>query len=194
VIDKTTFASVMGAFADRIGRAIAPPTAELYYAELSDALTTEEFVAGARVVFRTHQFNTWPAPQQFIDAAKPKPKPDLAALEAFEKVLGIMQSGGGLDGLARRLERVAALGTVVDRAYRAAGGTREFNDVLTVDVPWLRKRFVEAFTDAVAEEASPPLLAPPKVAALAADVAKTLGSLPSTRERQLPPGDRSDAA
>jgi hypothetical protein len=67
VIDRKVFAGVMGGFADRFGRALAPATADMYYDILAAELTTEEFLAGARIVFQKHTYNAWPAPQLFID-------------------------------------------------------------------------------------------------------------------------------
>ena len=140
----------MGVFADRLGRALAPATAEEYYLALSLALTTEEFVAGARVVFRTHQFNTWPAPMQFIHAAKPEPEDTLLAAEAFEHTLEIM--GDSRVPLMTRKAQVEALGPATARAFRAAGGIREFQMVLLDQVPWLRNRFMDAYEAATSDE------------------------------------------
>lgn len=151
MIDRAQFAKVMGVFADRLGRALAPATAEEYYLALSLALTTEAFVAGARVVFRTHQFNTWPAPSQFINAAKPEPEDTLLAAEAFEAALDIM--GDSRVPLMTRKAQVEALGPATARAFRAAGGIREFQMVLLDQVPWLRNRFVEAYEAATGHEA-----------------------------------------
>lgn len=151
MIDRPQFAKVMGVFADRIGRALAPATAEEYYLALSLALTTEEFVVGARIVFRTHQFNTWPAPIQFINAAKPEPEDTLMAAEAFEQALEIM--GDSRVPLMTRKAQVEALGPATARAFRAAGGIREFQTVLLDQVPWLRNRFVDAYEAATSDEA-----------------------------------------
>ena len=146
MIERAEFAKVMGAFADRIGRALSPPTAEMYLELLGESLTTEEFLAGARIVFRAHTFNTWPAPQQFIDAVKPPTPVGLDAAEMFERVTKAV--GTVYDNEGRR-ERLALLGPVAERAYRAAGGARQFLNVLEKDAPFLRKRFMEAYEGAV---------------------------------------------
>lgn len=149
MIDRMQFARVMGGFADRIGRALAPATAEMYYAVLTRALDTAEFVAGAEVVFGTHQFNTWPAPQQFIDAAKPPEAVALVGGELFERVLSI--AANAYRPSAERESEIAALGPDAVRAYRAAGGRREFENVLESDVKWLRRTFCENYVAAVTE-------------------------------------------
>lgn len=142
MIDAAVFARVFGGFADKIGRALAPETSAMYYDVLSESLTSEEFLAGARIVFRNHSYNTWPAPHQFIDAVKPKGSPHLDGADAFEQLIG-----------KQHPERIAlGMGPAVVRAFRAAGGRREFVDVLEQDVKWLRQRFVEAYEHAATAE------------------------------------------
>lgn len=192
MIDRLQFAKVMGVFADKIGRALAPATAEEYYLALSLALTTDEFVAGARVVFRTHEFNTWPAPIQFIRAAKPEPEDTLLAAEAFEQALEIM--GDSRVPIMTRKAQVEALGPATARAFRAAGGVREFQMVLLDQVPWLRNRFVDAYEAATSDEAKaehalaagvPHEALDPRVSGMV----KELTTRWSGRDRALPRGD-----
>lgn len=168
MIDPAAFARVMGGFADKIGRALAPETSAMYYDVLSESLTTDEFLAGARIVFRNHSYNTWPAPHQFIDAVKPKDAPALAASDVFERLLG-----------SQHPERIAlGIGPAALRAFRATGGKREFTAVLEQDVKWLRQRFVENYEHAVkafdaGADAHRALEAvSPKVAAIIANVAE----------------------
>lgn len=138
MIDPAVFAKVMGGFADKIGRALAPETSAMYYDVLSESLDSTEFLAGARIVFRNHSYNTWPAPHQFIDAVKPKGSALLDGQEAFDRLLG-----------SQHPDRLAlGMGPAVMRAFRAAGGKREFTDVLEQDVKWLRQRFVEHYEHA----------------------------------------------
>jgi hypothetical protein len=152
VIDRKVFAGVMGGFADRFGRALAPATADMYYDILAAELTTEEFLAGARIVFQKHTYNAWPAPQLFIDAAKPKPAPKLSGAEIFERILSI--DGNIYTPIGERVRAIALLGPVAERAYRAVGGRREFENVLEDDVKWLRQRFLEVFESAASNEAA----------------------------------------
>jgi hypothetical protein len=152
VIDRHAFAKVMGGFADKIGRALAPETSEMYYDVLSESLTTDEFLAGARIVFRTHAYNVWPPAQLFIDAIKPKEQAKLSAAEVFERVLEIAAPSGV--PFADRDARIVALGPLAVRAFRAAGGRREFEDVLEADVKWIRKAFIDAYDMATTESVS----------------------------------------
>lgn len=152
MIERESFAVVMAGFADRFGRALSPATAEMYYELLSGALSTEEFLAGARILFQHHPYNAWPPPQAFIDAVKPKAAAKLNAAEVFEHILSI--DSNVYTPIDERFQKILALGPVAVRAYRAAGGRREFENVLVDDVKWLSNRFVEAFEAASAEDAA----------------------------------------
>lgn len=70
MLDRNTFARVMRVFADRIGRGLEADTQAMYYATLGEELDTETFQRAAVLVFKTHGYNTWPAPGAFLDAAK----------------------------------------------------------------------------------------------------------------------------
>lgn len=151
MIELPKFARVMGTFADRIGKPLTKDTLRLYYAVLSASLTTEQFLAGAAIVFRTHAYNTWPAPQQFIDAVLPPAASTLSAAEAFERVLAIASRSSIPPH--ERDAAIAAFGAVVVRAYRAAGGRRRFENILDDDVTWARRDFIGAYEGAISEEA-----------------------------------------
>jgi hypothetical protein len=156
MIDRTVFANVFTGFADRfgLGKVLSSQTANGYYELLSEHLTTQEFLAASRLIFLTHPYNTWPSPQEFIDAVKPGDPPSLVAGEVFEKILAI--DSNIYTPIPERMAAITALGPVALRAYRAAGGRRNFENALEEDVHWLRKDFVEKFEDAalfeVAEE------------------------------------------
>lgn len=194
MIDREEFAKVMAVFSDKIGRALKPPTFDAYLDTLSESLTTEEFLAGARIVFKTHQFNTWPAPQQFVDAAKPKVPVALEAGEMFEKVLAIACSA--YVPRVERLERIKALGPTAERVFRAAGAFREFEGALESQVPFIRNRFVEAYEASTiaaeqkdrAQKALDRGALDPRVQGL---VRSTTERLSSGRDRALPAGDQS---
>jgi hypothetical protein len=74
------------------------------------------------------------------------PNPTLPAHEAFEKVLAITNDPR-IERPAQ-LEQIQNLGALTMRAFRAAGGFRDFQNILEADIPWVRRRFVEAFTAA----------------------------------------------
>lgn len=205
MIERMAFARVMGGFADRIGRALAPETAEMYYDVLASELTTDQFMAGARIVFRSHTYNTWPSPQQFIDAIKPKASASLDAADVFETVLEIVNRTS-LDW-SERQRQIMALGPIVERAYRAAGGRREMECVPVESVPFTRRRFVEAFEHATENEArqsdaagaleavsAPRLTEMEDGAAMVVQGLARMKSLPSKRPDVLPLSGRDRAA
>lgn len=179
-IEQEIFKQQMALLADRVGRVLAGPTQVEYYRQLSAELTTEQFVAATTLAFRTWtaEFRNWPSPQQLIALIAPVSRATLSALEAFERVLSVTNNSAKYPDMAARREGVQALGQAVYRAFLAAGGLREFTGVLETDVPWLRKRFVEAYEAAAenveAEQQAQLALgdADLRVAALIADVAK----------------------
>lgn len=148
MIDRFIFAHQMGILADRIGRDLKAPTLRAYYQALSDALTTEQFVAATTLAFRTisGDFRVWPAPAQLVEFIVPVTTPTLSAAEAFERVLAI--TNDPRIPVGERIPMIMELGAATVRAFRAAGGRREFENVDESQVKWLRRAFVEAYTAA----------------------------------------------
>lgn len=107
--------------------------------------TPEQFVAAMTLAFRnvTGEFRNWPSPAEIVGLITPVAKPTLSGAEAFERVLEIA-ADPRIDRQAKTA-RIQALGASSVRAFRAAGGFREFENVLEVDARWLRKAFVEAY-------------------------------------------------
>lgn len=181
MIDKEVFAQRMGLLTARIGRELDPPVFAEYYRELSPALTSEQFIAATALVFRTWnaEYRNWPSPQQLIESIVPVAQPTLSALEAFEAVLAAMHPH---KSHPEQIIAIQTLGAAALRAFRASGGFREFSGATEDAIPWLRKRFVEAYTaacqNADAEQAA-------KLALASADsrfqelVAKTSAALPA---------------
>lgn len=153
-IDKEIFLQRMALLAGRIGRELEAPVQAEYYRQLSAELTTQQFVAAMGLAFNTWNaaYRTWPSPAQLVEMIAPVANPSLSAPEAFERVLAIASRHPQSPEFATRLADIQALGANTVRAFRAAGGFRDFQNVLESDLPWLRKRFVEIF-DAVCETA-----------------------------------------
>lgn len=191
MIDKTIFANQMGLLGDRIGRQLHDATIGEYYRHLSAALTTTQFVAATTLVFhaKSAEYRNWPSPAEIIELVTPIAKPTLSALEAFERVLEAMNDPR-ITPIAAR-ERVQLLGSSAIRAFHAAGGRRDFWNILEDDVPWLRKRFVQAYEEASehadAERAATLALsaADDRVQALTAAVANAR-SMPATKRLPEP--------
>jgi hypothetical protein len=154
VIDQNVFDAIMGAFAERLGKPLGETASVMYYAALSEELTTDEFQRAARVVFKQHRFNTWPAAADFLDAARgnvtaPAIEQDrFAAGVAADVVLreATWPNGRTWPQVAADIERYAGPAAVA--AFYAVGGPARFRDLLEADVRWLRKELVEVYPSA----------------------------------------------
>lgn len=147
MIEKEVFAQQFALLADRIGRPLAGPTQAAYYRQLSAELTTEQFVAAMTLAFRkwNGEYRNWPCVDQILELITPVEAPTLSASEAFEAVLAVTNDPRLAQ--AERRAKVQEMGAATMRAFLAAGGMRDFTDVLEADVTWLRKRFVEHYVD-----------------------------------------------
>ncbi len=187
MIDQELFRQRMALIADRIGRPLAGPTQVEYYRHLSAALTTEQFVAATTLVFhaKSAEYRNWPSPREIIELITPVAEPSLTAHEMFERVLAL--TAGNDVSQYEAGQRVQTLGAAAVRAFYAAGGRRDFRNVLEADVPWLRKRFVEAYEaaceNADAERAATLALndVDARVAALTTGLAVKLAAAPPKR-------------
>lgn len=146
MIDKEIFLQRMALLAGRIGRELEPPVQAEYFRQLNAELTTEQFYAATALAFKTWDaaYRNWPSPAQLVELIAPVPNPTLDAAEAFERVLAIWNDPR-ISPDDRR-EKTLALGASTTRAFHAAGGRRELENILEVDVKWARQRFVEAYT------------------------------------------------
>lgn len=187
MIDPQVYANQMGLVGDRIGRQLHEATLREYYRHLSAALTTEQFVAATTLVFhaKSAEYRNWPSPRELIELVTPTENPALAGAEAFERVLGITNDPR-IPPHEQRQE-IQRLGAAAVRAFHAAGGMRDFRNVLETDVPWLRRRFLEAYAlaceHAESERAATLALndAETRVAALVSSVASTK-AMPATKK------------
>ncbi len=145
MIDREVFKQEIALLADRIGRTLAGPTQVEYYRILSAELSTEQFVAAMTLAFRnvTGEFRNWPSPAELVALITPVAASILTAAEAFERVLEIA-ADPRLDRPSKSA-RIQALGASAVRAFRAAGGFRELENVLEAEVRWVRRNFVEAY-------------------------------------------------
>ena len=148
MIDGELFAQHLGVLADRFGRALAGPTLREYHARLSAELSTEEFVAAARLVFRDETF--WPAPRVFVEKVRPSADPALLAQAAFERVVTLVRRHGWQfipPAILADLDRPTL------RAVGTAGGWRAIAECDDSGWPFLRKRFEDAHRALAAERA-----------------------------------------
>jgi hypothetical protein len=193
MIDSEIFAQQMAKLADRIGRALAGPTQREYHRVLSAALTTEQFLAAMTLAFAKWPaaYRTWPSPEEIVAYVAAPSAAALSAAETFERVLELTNDPRRSPVDVRQL--VEQISPAAKRAFNAAGGMRDFRGVLEVDVPWLRKRFVEAYEHAAehaqAEQSAALALrdAEPRVAALVAGLAqaKQIPAAPAQTSRRI---------
>jgi hypothetical protein len=148
MINKEVFAQRMGLLAGRIGRELEGAVQAEYYRHLAAMLTTEQFVAATAIAFATWDsaYRNWPSPKQLVEMVTPIATPALSAAEAFERVLAI--TNDPRIPIGERMPKIQAMGATTVRAFRAAGGRRDFENVLEDQVVWVRKRFVDAYADA----------------------------------------------
>jgi hypothetical protein len=149
-IDKEIFAQYMALLTERIGRTLSPPVYAEYYRALDAELTTEQFMGAATLAFRTWpaEYRNWPSPQQLVELIRPVAAPALSAADAFEQVLEIANRHLFHERFATRRADIQAIGVAALRAFNAAGGFRDLQNAPIDQVPWLRKRFVDAYTAA----------------------------------------------
>lgn len=147
MIEKEVFAQRMGLLAGRIGRELEAPVFREYYTQLSAMLTTQQFVAATALAFHTWsaEYRNWPSPKQLVELIAPVAQPELSAGEAYERVLSIAGRYVHDPAFATRMADIQRLGANTLRAFRAAGGFRDFSNPLESELPWLRKRFVEVY-------------------------------------------------
>lgn len=192
-IDKEIFLQKMALLAGHIGRELEAPVQAEYYRALSADLTTEQFVAAMALAFRSWDaaYRNWPSPDQLIELVTPVAAPALSGAEAFERVLEIAGRHTSNPRFALRRDDIMALGAVPYRAFHAAGGLREMSQPLEAEIPWIRKRFVDAYQaaceNADAERVASLALASASdaVAAIVTSTAGTLSTMPG--QRQKPP-------
>src|SRR5690606_10359412 len=89
VIDRRVFTAEFTLLLDRFGRDPHQLLIARYFGYLNARLTTEEFTAAARKIFEEARY--WPAPIDFIEAAKGDPK--RLAAEAWGQLLTAAQRG-----------------------------------------------------------------------------------------------------
>lgn len=195
MIDTEAFAQYMGLLSGRIGRELEAPVFAEYYRCLSEQLSTEQFIGAVTLAFRTWpaEYRNWPSPQQLVEMIRPVAAPAISAHEAFERVLEIANRHEFHERFGHRREDISALGAAALRAFVAAGGFRDLQNAPIDQVPWLRKRFVDAYTaaceNAEAEQAA-------QLALTAGDerfrqlVASTAVALPAVPTKRIAGGGR----
>lgn len=140
MISDTLFENWMTAFATRLGAPIAREVLFAHKMTLDAEMTDETFGLACQRLYRDFdgfRFKALPSPAEFVNAVQPKATPEVDALEAFDAILW-----------SRTRTTTAELrGGATIRAYRAVGGYDAFHGCTDDNLPHLRRRFVQAYTD-----------------------------------------------
>lgn len=134
MIDRRVFTAEFTLLLERFGRDPHQLLIARYFDYLNARLTTEEFTAAARKIFEEARY--WPAPIDFIEAAKGDPK--RLAAEAWGQLLTAAQRGRPHDAppdAIAALKRAGATFRDVETAsdYRLAELERTFKTEYTAD-------------------------------------------------------------
>lgn len=128
MIDKEIFIQEMSLLSERFNRELSKPVFARYYAVLSSAMSTAEFITACNRIFNYSTF--YPSPAEFLKSARGSIE-DRAQLEWMELVDAQMQG-----------KTFAGLSDAGKRAYRALGGAWAFK---STDISYLKRDFIAAF-------------------------------------------------
>jgi len=140
MINKEQFKQWITLLGEKFNKPLSAPSQLVFYDILNAELTTEEFVAGARLVYRDNQF--FPSPKEIIDQAKPQGDPAIEAADVFRDIL----TWNGKDNLmAEARSRMTDVGL---RAFLAVGGPARFRRLTVDEELWARKEFIARYVEA----------------------------------------------
>ena len=135
MIDQDVFNIEWAVICERFNRDPSHVLAARYFQALSPRMTTEEFLAAARVVFEEQTF--FPRPMDFIEAIRPSVEAEaLAQWELCDQVMA---------GSTKALERMSPAGR---RTAQLLGGTDRLRNTRLNDVQFVRRDFMKLFGDA----------------------------------------------
>lgn len=145
-IPTEMFSGWMGTIGDRFGRALEPATMKGYHRILSNALTEEQFDRAAAIVFARFEYKgSWPSPQVFIDAGRPRSQPELDAAETL-RVIRLLIRANGYAIEAR--PSYFHLEPHIRRAVDAVGGIKRVHESTLESEPFLLRDFAKALGQA----------------------------------------------
>jgi hypothetical protein len=140
MIDRTVFRDWIVVLCEKFNKPLSPPSQLVFYDIVNAELTTEEFVVGARLVFRDNQF--FPSPKDIIDKAKPAGDPAIEAADVFRDIL---TWNGAENLMAEARRRLTDVGL---RAFLAVGGPGCFRRLTVDQEVWARKEFIARYVEA----------------------------------------------
>jgi len=146
-MQRQTFINELHALADRFNRKASDELIRRYYQELKH-LTDDEFLAAARIIYRTDTF--WPAPARFEEAIGMDAK--TRAENAWEEALEDARNGKALPWSEYEPAHATAL--------RKIGGIPALGRANEDRLPFIRREFISAY-QARANQSNAPALEKP---------------------------------
>jgi hypothetical protein len=140
MINKTAFTQWITLFGEKFNKPLSAPSQLVFYDLCNAELTTDEFVAGAKLVYRDNTF--FPSPKELIEKAKPTANPALEAADVFRDIL---TWNGSENLMAAARVKLTDIGL---RAFLAVGGPAKFRTLLASEEVFVRREFVAAYTAA----------------------------------------------
>lgn len=132
--DKTEFARIMTGIAELFGKPMTRELLSIYWMACSD-LTLPQFKVAATNAAKTCEF--MPKPRDFLANALAG---ELTSLEAWDIALHCVRTGRGMTD-----QRIIAAANMI-------GGHRAIGDCYDKDLPFLEKRFREAYDTVLERE------------------------------------------
>lgn len=145
MIDKAVYGQCMAAVSQRIGKRLGDEALAMYYAILSEELTTEEFQAGMKGIFRDHSFATWPAPAEII--ARAKPAVALRAMAAWSQLEDVVRRRVPHEPLVPQLLR-CGVDPLVVAVFEAVGGLARWRSLNDWRFEEMRMEFLARYGEA----------------------------------------------
>lgn len=146
MIERTVFGHCMGAVSQRIGKRLGDEALAMYYAILSEELTTDEFQAGMKGIFRDHAFATWPSPAEII--ARAKPAATLRAVAAWSQLEDVLRRRVVSQPLVPQLQR-CGVDPLAIATFHAIGGLARWRALNDFRFDEMRAEFLARFSESI---------------------------------------------
>ena len=144
MIERTVFAQLMAAMSQRIGKALGDEALAMYFAILSEELTTEQFQAGMKGIFHDHGFATWPSPAEIVQRGKPAG--DLRAASAWAALEDALKRRVSYMPLTAQFE-ACGVDDCAAAAFFAIGGLARWKSLNDFRFDEMRREFLARYAD-----------------------------------------------
>jgi hypothetical protein len=149
VIERQVFNAWMAVLADRFNRPFEAPTIKVWYAILTQELSTTEFETAAAVAFR--QCPYWPSPKELIEFVRPQCDHRSEAAEKFRELQELAETTTPGVRFWRADVIEANLGSLALSAFRRIGGNERLRNLDAGDFQYARRDFIEMYATSAAQ-------------------------------------------